>query len=62
MNGMRGPCGTFEGEERCMHSFDGICDGNRPLERLRLRWEDNIKVDLQVTGWVGRSVVRIDLV
>jgi len=62
MNGMHGPCGTYEGGERCMHSFDGKCDGNRPLERLRLRWEDIIKVDLQVTGRVGRNVDRIDLV
>jgi hypothetical protein len=36
-----------------MQSFDGKCDGNRPLERLGLRWEDNIKVDLEVIGWVG---------
>ena len=61
MNGLHGPCGTYEGEERCMQSFDGKCDGNRPLERLRLSCEDNIKVDLQVTGWVGGSVDRIDL-
>jgi len=59
MNGICGPCGAREGEERCMQSFDGKCGGNRPLERLRLRWEDNIKLNLQVTGWVGE--VRIGL-
>jgi hypothetical protein len=45
-----------------MQSFDGKCVGNRPLERCRLRWEYNIKVDLRVTGWVGASVDRFDLV
>jgi len=26
-------------------------EGNRPLARPRLRWEDNIKLDLQKVGW-----------
>ena len=25
--------------------------GKRPLVRLRCRWEDNIKMDLQEVGW-----------
>jgi hypothetical protein len=25
----------------------------RPLERARLRWEDNIKMDHQEVGWGG---------
>jgi hypothetical protein len=25
--------------------------GRRPLERLRRRWEDNIKIDLREVGW-----------
>jgi hypothetical protein len=62
MNGMYGPCGTYEGEERSMQSFNGECDGNRPLERLTLSCEDNIKVDLKVTGCVEENVDRIDLV
>jgi hypothetical protein len=28
-------------------------EGRRPLERLRHRWEDNIKMDLQEVGWEG---------
>jgi hypothetical protein len=28
-------------------------EGRRPLGRPRRRWEDNIKMDLQVMGWVG---------
>jgi hypothetical protein len=36
----------------------GVCrvlvekpEGKRPLESPRLRWEDNIKMDLQEVGW-----------
>jgi hypothetical protein len=28
-------------------------EGKRPLERLRHRWEDGIKMDLRETGWGG---------
>jgi hypothetical protein len=26
-------------------------EGRRPLDRPRLRWEDNIKLDLREVGW-----------
>jgi len=29
----------------------GKSEGKRPLQRARLRWEDNIKMDLQEVGW-----------
>jgi hypothetical protein len=29
----------------------GKPEGKRPLGRPRLRWEDNIKMDLQEVGW-----------
>jgi hypothetical protein len=29
----------------------GKPEGKRPLGRLRHRWEDNIKIDLQEVGW-----------
>jgi hypothetical protein len=29
----------------------GKSDGKRPLGRPRLRWEDNIKIDLQEMGY-----------
>jgi hypothetical protein len=29
----------------------GKPEGNRPLGRLRRKWEDNIKMDLQQVGW-----------
>jgi hypothetical protein len=29
----------------------GKPEGRRPLGRLRLRWEDNIKINLREFGW-----------
>jgi PAS domain-containing protein len=40
----------------------GILEGRRPLGRPRRRWEDSIKMDLQVLGcglWTGSSWLRI---
>jgi hypothetical protein len=39
------------GEDRGAHSvLVGKPEGKRPLGRLRHRWEDNIKMDLQEVG------------
>jgi hypothetical protein len=39
------------GEDRGVHRvLVGKPDGKRPLRRLRRRWEDNIKMDLQEVG------------
>jgi len=38
----------------------GKPEGKRPLGRLGLRWEDNIKMVLKVMGdWIGSSWLRI---
>jgi hypothetical protein len=37
----------------------GKPDGNRPLERPRLRWEDNIRVNLGEIGWTGFIWLKI---
>jgi hypothetical protein len=29
----------------------GKPEGKKPLKRLRLRWKDNIKMDLKEIGW-----------
>ena len=43
------------GEDRGVHRvLVGKPQGKRPLGRLRRRWEDNIKMDLQEVGW-GRG-------
>jgi len=40
------------GEMRCVHNvLVGKPEGMRPLGRLRRRWEDNIKMDLQKEVW-----------
>jgi hypothetical protein len=38
----------------------GKPEGNRPLRRLRRRWEDGIRMDLVETGWVEGSVYGVD--
>jgi hypothetical protein len=37
----------------------GRPEGRRPLRRPRLRWEDNIKMDLQEVGWVGMDWIEV---
>jgi hypothetical protein len=34
--------------------------GKRPLERSRLRWEDNIKLDLREMGIDGANWIQLD--
>jgi hypothetical protein len=38
----------------------GKHEGKRKLERLRLRWEDNIKVDVKMDAWTISFWLRID--
>jgi hypothetical protein len=35
-------------EERCIQDLVGKPEGKRPLGRSRYRWENNIKMDLQL--------------
>jgi hypothetical protein len=39
----------------------GMPEGKRPLERLRHRWKDGIRMDLRKTGWVGGGAKCIHL-
>jgi hypothetical protein len=42
------------GEDRVVHRvLVGKPEGKRPLRRLRRRWDDNIKMDLQEVGEGG---------
>jgi hypothetical protein len=37
----------------------GRLEGNRPLERPRHKWEDNIKMDLQEVGCGGMDRINL---
>jgi len=50
---------VYGGEERPKQSFGGATEGKRPLGRLRQRWEDNIKMDLQEVGCGGRDWIEL---
>jgi hypothetical protein len=51
-----GTCGTHWGGERCLQGcVIGRSEGNRLLVRPRLRWEDNIKIDLRDIGIDGAN-------
>jgi hypothetical protein len=47
-------------ERRGVYRFlVGRPKGKRPLGRPRRRWEDNIKIDLRVTGIDGTNWIRL---
>ena len=57
---MGGACGAYGGGVHRV--LVGKSEGKRPLGRPRLRWEDNIKMDLQEVGGscgTGWSWLRI---
>jgi len=45
--------------EGCTGFWWGNLEGKRPLVRPRLRWEDNIKMDLQEVGGVWRDWMEL---
>jgi hypothetical protein len=47
MNEMGRACSTYVGEEKCIQVLVGKPERKRALGRLRYRWEDNIKMNLQ---------------
>jgi hypothetical protein len=50
---VEGACSIYGREERVCRVLVGKPEGKRPLGRLRCRWEDNIKMDLQELGCRG---------
>jgi hypothetical protein len=48
------------GEKRGVYRvLMGKPEGNRQICKLRRRWEDNIKADLQVVGCVGMDWIEL---
>ena len=56
---MVGACSAY-GERRGLYRiFVGKPEGKRPLGRFRRRWEDNIKMDLQVVECGGMDWIEL---
>ena len=56
---MGAACSKYGGQERRLQVLVGKPEGNSPLGRLRCRWEDNIKVDLQEVGCGGMDWIEL---
>jgi len=57
---MGGACSTCGREERCIQGLGGEPEGKRTLERLRNRWENNVKMDLHEVGCGGTDWIDLD--
>ena len=51
MNETGRACNTYEGEDSCIRVLVGKSERKRRLGRPRLKWENNIKMDLQEGAW-----------
>jgi len=58
-NGMGGACSPYGGEGRSVRVLVVKHEGKRPLGRPRLRWEDNIKMELQEVGCGGMDWIDV---
>ena len=47
------------GEKRRIQSVGEKPEGKKPLERPRLRWEDNVKLDFQRVGCGGTDWIEV---
>jgi hypothetical protein len=55
-----GAYSTQRGDEKFIQFFFiGKHEGKRPVERLRCRWEDNIRMDLREIGWGGMNQINL---
>ena len=54
-----GGCGAYGGGSGAYRVLVGRLDGRRPLGRPRLRWEGNIKMDLQAVEWEGMNWINL---
>jgi len=56
---MGGACSVHGGEERRTQDFGGELEGKTPLGRPRHRWENSIKMDIQVVGCEGTDWIEL---
>jgi hypothetical protein len=47
------------GKESCLNNFSGRPDGKKPLGKPKLRWEYNIKMNLEGVGWRGMDLIAV---
>jgi len=52
-------CSTYDGEERRIQGFVGKPVGKTSLGKLRRRWGDNIKLNLQEVGCEGMDWIDV---
>jgi hypothetical protein len=52
-------CSTTGKKENAYRLLVGKPEGERPLGRPRLRWEDNIKMDIRDLGWGGMDWIDL---
>jgi hypothetical protein len=55
---MGSACSTHGEKYECRTSV-GNPEGKRPLQRLRRRWVNNIKVDVREIGWDGMEWINL---
>jgi hypothetical protein len=56
---MGGACSADGGRGGVCRVLVGKSEGKRSLERPRIRWEDNIKMDLQEVGCGGMDLIEL---
>jgi len=54
-----GPVAHMRKRKGAYRVLVGKPEGKRPLGRSRLRWENNIKMDLQEMGWKGMEWIDL---
>jgi len=59
-NEMGGACSAHGGRKGAYRVLVGKPEGKTPLGRPRLRWEDNIKIDLQEVGCGVMDWIELD--
>jgi hypothetical protein len=53
---MGGLYGTYCGEDKFIHGFEGKLEGKSPLGRLQYRWEYTIKMEGVSNGFISFSI------
>jgi len=56
---MGGPCSTWRERRGAYRVLVGNCKRKRPDGRRMRRWEDSIKMDLQLVGWEGMNWIDL---